>query len=283
MIQYSFGRKKKYYEFPNKLDAFSFTTLSHKKEKDLDFSFSFFEEDCEFQETRILYRENEGWFYWEIFSLENDEYLWRVWNEEHENYLAFRISNNWRKFTVIKDLTKTNGMYAFEYFGKIFPYAVLNYDAFVIHGVLMEYDGKGIIISAPSGTGKTTHVRMWRDMHRALIINGDRSLCKKKNDIWTGFGMPWCGTSGEYINREIPINAIVVLQRGEENQIKELTKIHAFQHMFENIVVPQWDSKLMNNAIDMFEDMIKEIPVFLLTCRPDEEAVEVLRKEIDKR
>ena len=146
----------------------------------------------------------------------------------------------------------------------------------------MEYNGKGVIISAPSGTGKTTHARMWRDTQRALIINGDRALCRKIDGKWTGFGMPWCGTSGEYINRSIQIDAIVVLEQAKENSVEKLDILQAFNHMMQNITAPTWEKKLLNKAMDCLEDMVNEIPVYKLKCTPDIEAVEVLKKEINK-
>ena len=68
----------------------------------------------------------------------------------------------------------------------MFPYAVLNHHACVLHGVVMEYEGKGILVTAPAGTGKTTHTRMWRDWKHALILNGDRASAGS----WRAFGMP---------------------------------------------------------------------------------------------
>ena len=146
----------------------------------------------------------------------------------------------------------------------------------------MEYKNKGIIISAPSGTGKTTHARMWRDKENALIINGDRALCRKIDNKWIGFGMPWCGTSGEYINRNVPISAIVVLEQSKENSVEKLETLDAFNNMIPNIIAPTWEKTLLNKAMDYLEDMISDIPVYKLKCTPDLEAVEVLKKEIDE-
>ena len=66
----------------------------------------------------------------------------------------------------------------------------------MLHGVLMEWQGKGIILTASSGTGKTTHARLWREYENALIINGDRVLIRKEEGQWYAFGTPWSGSSG---------------------------------------------------------------------------------------
>ena len=147
----------------------------------------------------------------------------------------------------------------------------------------MEYCGKGIIISAPSGTGKTTHARMWRDSRNALIINGDRSTCQKKNGIWTGFGLPWSGTSGEQINRSVPICAIVILERAEINQVQQITNpLETFISLLPHVQYPFWDTELTSKAMDLLDDFIQETPVLHLHCRPDLESVDVLENAINQ-
>ena len=58
-----------------------------------------------------------------------------------------------------------------------------------------------------------------QDHKNALILNGDRCLCRKKHDVWYAYGMPWSGSSGEYINRRVPISCIVCLNRGLYNPL----------------------------------------------------------------
>ncbi|MGN0204726.1 MAG: hypothetical protein ACI4BB_09290 [Coprococcus sp.] len=166
---------------------------------------------------------------------------------------------------------------AFEYLGHIIPHVLLKHDILTFHGVLMEYEGQGIIISAPSGTGKTTHARLWRDYKNALIINGDRATCRKVDGIWTGFGLPWSGTSGEQINRSVPLKALVVLERGEANEACRMAGLEAFGAVLPHVQCPVWDKELVGKAMELTDDFLREVPVIRLRCRPDVESVEVLR------
>ena len=54
--------------------------------------------------------------------------------------------------------------------------AVLDYDAAVFHAALISFDGQGVAFAAPSGTGKTTHIKLWQRLYgdRVEIINGDK-------------------------------------------------------------------------------------------------------------
>lgn len=281
-IGYKFLEPNRLY-FPWKLDAFS-----HQKLNECEYNFLYevrdnFEKTSYYINNKLIYKEENG-FYQDLIYKDDNGYIIWILNriKSNEDVIIYEINNKWNHCKLIYDITNTNNTYPFEYLSRIFSYFTITEGGVVLHGVLMEYNGKGVIISAPSGTGKTTHARMWRDTQRALIINGDRALCRKIDGKWTGFGMPWCGTSGEYINRSIQIDAIVVLEQAKENSVEKLDILQAFNHMMQNITAPTWEKKLLNKAMDCLEDMVNEIPVYKLKCTPDIEAVEVLKKEINK-
>ena len=281
-IGYRFLTPNRLY-FPWKMDTFLYQQLDKPK---YDFLYEVkpnFEENSDYINDKLIYKEENG-FYQDLIYKDDKGYIKWILNrvKSNEDVIIYEINNRWNHCKLLYDITNTNNIYPFEYLSRIFSYFTITKGGIVLHGVLMEYEGKGIIISAPSGTGKTTHARMWRDTQRALIINGDRALCRKIDNKWTGFGMPWCGTSGEYINRDVEISAIVVLEQAKENSVEKLDTLQAFNHMIPNITAPTWEKNLLNKAMDYLEDMVNEVPVYKLKCTPDIEAVEVLKKEIDK-
>lgn len=215
-----------------------------------------------------------------LYERENGEYDWITKKGKDERALSFRISNDWTKFTLYEDNTHTNGERAFHEFGSLFSYAVLNHHACVLHGVVMEYQGMGILVTAASGTGKTTHTRMWRDRENALILNGDRCLCRKKDGIWYAYGMPWAGSSGEYINRKVPITAIVSLKQDSYNHVRRMNVFEGSIYLLQRIFAPLWRGKMQERAMDMTEELAREIPMLELSCKPDFESVDVLKEAI---
>lgn len=218
----------------------------------------------------FLYQEDSGF------------YRWITWKQDNTPALAFRISPDWREFVLYNDQTDTCGEQAFHEFGSLFSYAVLNYHACVLHGVVMEYEGKGILVTAAAGTGKTTHTRMWRDHKNALIINGDRCLCRKIEGRWYAYGMPWAGSSGEYINRRVPISCIVNLRRGNVNSVHPMSVFDSYIYLMQRIFAPVWQGDLQNKGLNLCEELAKEIPVVEFFCRPDLDSVNVLEKAIQK-
>ena len=224
-----------------------------------------------------------GFFLHQIFKLKDKGTLWQyVRKERNDTLLSYYVSCDWRKVALLEDHTESNGNMAFEYLCHIMPSCGLALSMLTFHGVLLEHGGKGLIISAPSGTGKTTHARLWRDNKHALIINGDRAVCRKADGIWTGFGLPWSGTSGEQINRSAPIKAMVVLEQSESNEAFRMKDLEAFGAVLPNILCPTWDADLTGKAMDLLNDFLQEIPVIRLRCRPDPEAVEVLSKVLEE-
>lgn len=215
-----------------------------------------------------------------LYQRDGGGFDWITKNKDRSPGMSFGISGDWTTFTLYQDHTGSKGERAFHEFGSLFCYAVLNHYACILHGVVMEYDGKGILVLAAAGTGKTTHTRMWRDFRNALIINGDRCLCRKRDGVWYAYGMPWSGSSGEYINRRVPISCIVNLNQGSENAAYPLSAFDGTLRLMQRVFAPVWPGMLQNQAFNYCEELAAEIPVLDFYCRPDLESVEVLEQAI---
>lgn len=225
----------------------------------------------------LLQKETAGQFERRVYKEPNGDILWAlVHSKKQEICLLYHLNKDFNCITLLQDTTNSAGTVAFAHLTWLMPSVFLKHDAITFHGVLMEHEGRGIIISAASGTGKTTHARMWRDLKNALIINGDRALCKKQDGVWRGYGIPWSGTSGEQINRSVPITAMVVLERSENNRTEILKGLDAFAAIMPNLQYPRWNVDLSSTALDLVSEFLSEIPIIKLYCRPDKEAVDVL-------
>lgn len=225
----------------------------------------------------------DGFFLRQVFRREDDGTLWRyVRRKNGENLLSFSVSPAWDEIALLSDCTKSSGQMAFEYLTHLFPACALSGGVLTFHGALVEHRGCGFILSAASGTGKTTHARLWRDCRQALILNGDRASCRKTEGRWTGYGLPWSGTSGEQINRSVQIRAFVQLERGEENEVCRVGAEEALISLLAGVQCPAWDAGRTERMLDLLSGFAGEIPVLRLRCRPDEEAVEVLERALEE-
>jgi hypothetical protein len=153
---------------------------------------------------------------------------------------------------------------------------LLRHDGLILHSSLVRWQGKGILFSAPSGTGKSTQASLWEKHMGAEILNGDRAGIRYVDGRWMAYGLPYAGSSRIYCNESAPIRAIVVLRQGPENVIHPMTPMAALRALLPEFSAHRWNSSFMNKVLDIVEEMLQVIPVFCLECRPDHGAVQLL-------
>ena len=160
---------------------------------------------------------------------------------------------------------------------------LLHFNSIIFHASLIRWDGCSILFSAPAGTGKSTQAELWKKFAGADILNGDRSALRRKDGIWHAYGLPYAGTSGIYRNENAPLRAVVALRQAPENSIRRLSGAEAFRYLYSEILIHRWDAVFESRAAGLFMEIIEEIPVYLLSCRPDREAVELLKNELESK
>lgn len=159
---------------------------------------------------------------------------------------------------------------------------LLQQGGFLLHASLICWQNRGILFSAPSGTGKSTQADLWQTFMGSRTLNGDRAGIRCKGGVWTAFGMPFAGTSGIYRNESVPATAVVVLVQGNENSIRRLEPAQALRKLLPECSCRRWDSGFMDQLLSLLLDLVQQIPVYCLECRPDREAVQLLHDTITK-
>lgn len=157
------------------------------------------------------------------------------------------------------------------------------YNGVIIHGAGIEYQGSGIIFSAFSGVGKTTQARLWRKYRDAIVINGDCPIIRNTSQGPFMYGSPWCGTSGESINKKTPLKAIVLVHQSQDNYVEEVTGDDAFFAVYTNILYYSQDEKDLDALLPVLSQIISQIKVYKLYCNMEEDAVTTLEKALQNR
>ena len=150
----------------------------------------------------------------------------------------------------------------------------------MLHSAVVDWRGKGILFTGPSGIGKSTQASLWETYENATILNGDRSGIRKKESRFHAYGLPYAGSSSIYVNKSVPIEAIVVLEQAKENHITRLRQIDAFSKLYSESTVIAWDKDFIETHMSVIQELINHVPVYQLRCRPDLEAVTVLKEKI---
>lgn len=152
----------------------------------------------------------------------------------------------------------------------------------VFHASYIVRNGKGILFTAPSGTGKSTQAELWRTFRGTEIINGDRVCIKyEENQFWS-CGIPFAGSSKYCKNVTVPIEAIVYLHQAPKTKVERLEGKEAFLKILEGASMIPWDRNDTEILLNIIQKMIQEVPIYQLFCTPDESAVIAVENELGK-
>ncbi|MBU5450566.1 hypothetical protein [Acetivibrio sp. MSJd-27] len=186
---------------------------------------------------------------------------------------------------VIRDVEMLGGapvdVRCFNMTGEIFRMALTLHGGLVVHSSSIAFGGDGILFSAPSGTGKSTHTRLWKKCFgdRVTVVNDDSPAVTFVDGRPHICGTPWSGKTEINENIHVPLRAVVFLEQAKENRISELKPQEAvFRLLREIAVYPYRD--MADIALDTADGLLKQVPCYLLGCRPDEEAVQMVKNTL---
>lgn len=182
---------------------------------------------------------------------------------------------------------ETNGAFPPDYLETLAIYRKLTdklapLSVFLMHGVLMEADGRGILLCAESGTGKTTHSALWLRLlgDRCRIINGDKPLLRIIDGIPYAYGTPWCGKEKININHKVVLSDICFLERSKENFAKELSLSEVVRNLLPSVHLP--DGESVTHVLDSVNAMSKKVKFWQIGCNMDISAAETVYNAIMK-
>ncbi len=156
------------------------------------------------------------------------------------------------------------------------------FDRFVFHGAAIEYNGEAYLFTAPSGTGKTTHINLWRKNlgDRVNIINGDKPIIHLGEKTIV-YGTPWAGKEGFCRNTSAPLKAICILRQAKTNKIEKLNTTDAIKHLMQQVYLPQ-NVDTLSKTLSLIGKLIEGTPVYLLGCDISNNAFETAFNTLTK-
>ena len=155
------------------------------------------------------------------------------------------------------------------------------YERCVVHGAAISYRNKAFLFVAPSGTGKSTHIRLW---HRYLgdaigIINGDKPILHiAKNEV-NVYGTPWAGKEGWQKNVCVPLDAICFLKQSETNKVIEINPNDYIANILQQVYMPN-DEEMMRRTLELISVMMDKVRFYMVYCNISEDAVKTVFEKI---
>lgn len=149
-------------------------------------------------------------------------------------------------------------------------------DTLLFHGSCISVDGKAYLFTAKSGTGKSTHTRLWQKQFgsRAVIINDDKPLLKLSGKGVTVYGTPWDGKHRRSTNIARPLKAICFLTRSEENSIHPIDKKAALPMLCQQAYRPA-DPAALRKTLMLVDRLGSSVGLYKLGCNREPEAAQV--------
>lgn len=156
------------------------------------------------------------------------------------------------------------------------------YDRVLFHGSTLAVDGNGILFTAKSGTGKSTHTRLWREVfgNRVTMINDDKPFLHIGTDGVTAYGTPWRGKHSLGSNISAPLKAIVFVNRGVENRMESITPRQLYPLLLQQTYTPD-DPAAMAMTLALVERLSQSTGLYKLYCNMDPEAAQVAYSGIE--
>lgn len=156
---------------------------------------------------------------------------------------------------------------------------LLDFDTLLFHGSVIAVDGNGYLFTAKSGTGKSTHTRLWRKMlgKRAVMINDDKPLLKLMDQGVYACGTPWNGKHSLGCNLCVPLEAICILERSEINQIGPVSKKEALPVLIQQSYRPT-DMEAMGKTLSLVDRLSNNVRLYRLYCNMEPEAAKLAYK-----
>lgn len=162
-----------------------------------------------------------------------------------------------------------------------FLYFAAQHGKYAIHSASIFYRHRAWLFSAASGTGKSTHAQLWRNLFSIQMINGDINLCGMENGRAFVYGIPWCGTSKIYDTQKYPLGGIVLLKRADSDYIQELSADEQQLLVSQRMISPSWDDKQLESHLAFAGYLTAKTVICRLCCTPKDSAAVEMKKYID--
>lgn len=155
-----------------------------------------------------------------------------------------------------------------------FGLMILPSDTIGIHSSCIVYRNKAYLFLGESGTGKSTHTRLWREhIEGAFLLNDDSPMIRVENGKVWAYGSPWSGKTPCYKNERYELAGCVRLSQAPYNRIKKLSVLQAYGAIHPSCP-PEfaYDAVLYDRVSGFISKLLSAVPFYQLACLPDAEA-----------
>ena len=165
----------------------------------------------------------------------------------------------------------------------LYTFCTTPFDTLMVHASVIKHNGGGYMFLGRSGTGKSTHSRLWlENIDDTELLNDDNPVIRVTDGEAVIYGTPWSGKTPCYKNKEAELGAFVQLKQAPQNTFSFLKGIQAYMVLLAGSSSLKWNTEAYNALGKTIERLANRIPVGYLECLPDEEAARICYMNINK-
>lgn len=152
--------------------------------------------------------------------------------------------------------------------------ATANSGTLLFHASVVSRKGRAYMFLGPSGTGKSTHTRLWlKYIDGTSLLNDDNPVVRLDGDgLPVVYGSPWSGKTPCYKAESYRLGAIVRLRQAPYNRISQMNVLEAYSVMSSSVSGKRWDRSIADGLHATLEAMASTTDVWQMECLPDEAA-----------
>lgn len=163
----------------------------------------------------------------------------------------------------------------------LFALATAKLGTALFHAAVVSHEGRGYLFLGKSGTGKSTHARLWMQIiERTELLNDDNPVVRVIGDEAMVYGSPWSGKTPCYRNVSVPLGGIVKLSQAPYNNIRRLNGVEAYAVLVSSISGKRWDAQLAEGLHQTQDALATIVPTWHLECLPNEEAARLCKETL---
>lgn len=194
---------------------------------------------------------------------------WLVCQEDYR-MAHLVMTGNWRKLAIDNALMV------------LYALAAAPLHTVLFHAAVVSHNDKAYMFLGKSGTGKSTHARLWLQyISDTELVNDDNPVARIEGTTVTVYGSPWSGKTPCYRNVRNPLKGIVLLSQAPYNKIRRIKGIEAYAALVPSISGKRWDSRIADGLHETENTLAQQVPVWYLECLPDEEAAKICQLNVE--
>lgn len=158
----------------------------------------------------------------------------------------------------------------------LYAFKTMEHETLMVHASVISYEGGGYMFLGKSGTGKSTHSRMWlQNIEGCTLLNDDNPVIRLVDGKAYVYGTPWSGKTPCYKNMNVPLKAVVRLSQAPYNKVERLTPLKAYASLMPSCSCMRWDREATDWLHASVEKVIMNTGCWHLACLPDADAAHV--------